>query len=103
LNSQKISLSNNIYLAENCKQESKGQTKTGKRDPTGLSFISETPLSLSYPGLALVYTTLLRKKRLLEQPVVNRAIKGVSLIVLSVEKFSQIIPDTDIILMSNGR
>lgn len=34
-NSQKFPLSNNIYLTENCKPESKGQTKTGKpSDPT---------------------------------------------------------------------
>jgi hypothetical protein len=45
LNSQKFPLSNNIYFTENCKPESKGQTKTMIQ----LSFILETQRCLTLP------------------------------------------------------
>ena len=87
LNSQKFSLSGNIYLTENSKQESKGQTKTGKLSKSCLSFISETQLSFLFMARPRLYNTP-EEKKAARAAISRQSYQRCVIDCVSVEKFS---------------
>jgi hypothetical protein len=102
LNSQKFPLSKVIYLTENQKPGSKGQTKTEKlRDPTEFHMGNSGDLPFTTMARPRLYNTPDEKKaaraatskRSYQKFVFNCVLRG---------KLLKIIADTEIILMSNG-